>query len=397
MNTDYSVLVPPVAKLFGRYGIETGFLVATATAMSKSIMDATWPLREFLARGGFHDYRLQAKGVAAKKVYPVEIVNESGHVLSNVSLYRPETKEGDPRIWIYGLGQHAAPGELMALILDDGKLFMVNCARVNVAALLADGSSFLGRLALKLDKNAPAAAELLGNLRMLAAEGFVPSMRFGATGVGYTLETRLGIEANSRKAPDFKGIELKSSRVSNKSKLSRRVTLFSSVPEWNISAFQARQSLETFGYRESGSGRLQLYCSVDAVKPNSLGFQLDLRFDKSKLFNLNVSRNPGGEEVFVWLLEALRSSFLTKHRETFWVKANSKVMGGVEHFHYISARHTRNPSISAFERLLSDGGICVDLTMSEKSNASVRDHGYLFRVQGVRFDELFPEVATYVL
>ena len=38
----------------------------------------------------------------------------------------------------------------------------------------------------------------------------------------------------------------------------------------------------------------------------------------------------------------------------------------VEHFHFVEARHTRNPPLSTFERLLASGGICVDLTMSEK-------------------------------
>ena len=51
----------------------------------------------------------------------------------------------------------------------------------------------------------------------VSRKGFIKTMRPGDTGVGFTLETLLGIEANSNKAPDYKGIELKSSRVSKAS------------------------------------------------------------------------------------------------------------------------------------------------------------------------------------
>ena len=399
MNTDYDKLVPLVSKLLGRYGIEAGFVLPTDTAMGKAIMDATWPLREYLHRKKFHDYRAQAKGTDAKRVCPVWLIQPGGLVEAKVSMYRPKTKDGDPRIWIYGLPQYASSGDLIALIVEDGKLYAVNCRRIDLAAQLADSSSFLGQLATRLDTHAAAATELLAKLRMVAADGFVPSLRDGDTGIGFTLETPLGIAAKSSKTPDFHGIELKSGRLGKRKRTasSQRVTLFSSIPQWDKSSYSARKALETFGYHDPETGRLQLYCSVDAKQPNSLGFRLEARPDLDHIVNVNSSHGFSGEDVFLWLLDALRRSFAAKHRETFWVSAHSKRVNGREHFHFVQARHTRNPPLSTFERLLATGGICVDLTMSEKGTSLVRDHGYLFRVYGNCFDELFPEVATHSL
>ena len=42
--------------------------------------------------------------------------------------------------------------------------------------------------------------------------GFVPTMRAGNTGIGYTLETLFGIAENNIRTPDFGEIELKSQR-----------------------------------------------------------------------------------------------------------------------------------------------------------------------------------------
>ena len=399
MNDDYTTLVPPAAKLLGRYGIEAGFIIATETAMAKSIIDATWPLREYLARTGFHDYRQQPKGTLAKRIVPIQIIQESGMTEGKMSLYRPETKDGDPRLWIYDFPRYANAGDLIALTVQGSHLYAINCTRVNLSDQLANPKTFLSLLAKQLDVHAATASHLLAKLKTIGAMGFIPTMRPGDTGIGYTLETLLGIAANSSSCPDFHGIELKSGRMGllKKTATGRHVTLFAKTPEWDLGLYSARQALERFGYRDAKTARLQLFCSVDAKITNTLGFKLDARSDDDRLVNVNTRFNAKGEDVFLWVLGTLRSSFAAKHRETFWVGADSKKVGATEHFHFVQARHTRNPPISTFERLLANGGICVDLTMSEKGKAAVRDHGYLFRVYGSCFDELFPEVSTYSL
>ena len=73
---------------------------------------------------------------------------------------------------------------------------------------------------------------LLDKIKLINNEGWIESLRTGDTGVGYTLETKLGIKANSQKKPDFKGIEIKSFRKRTTGAL---VTLFNQVPNWKES------------------------------------------------------------------------------------------------------------------------------------------------------------------
>ena len=108
-------------------GYDVAFVVPTRTAMEKSIIDSHKSLQSFLKRSGLHDYADQPQGVKAK--IQANIINADKTDVTSVSLYRPKTKEGDPRIWIYGLNKFAEPYNLIALIAIKNELFIVNCSR----------------------------------------------------------------------------------------------------------------------------------------------------------------------------------------------------------------------------------------------------------------------------
>ncbi|MBF0227912.1 MAG: hypothetical protein HQK76_20910 [Desulfobacterales bacterium] len=55
--------------------------------------------------------------------------------------------------------------------------------------------------------------EFIKRFDRLKAEGFIPSTRKGATGIGHTLETYLGITENNIALPDIHEIELKAHRT----------------------------------------------------------------------------------------------------------------------------------------------------------------------------------------
>lgn len=393
--------ITAASNLFAKYGLEVAFLVPTANGLKKGIMDAPWPMREYFKRTGLHDYAAQNQGKSGKRSVSATLLKEGGESERTVSLYRPTTKEGDPRIWVYGLPDFASAGNLLAFIVESRRLYIVNCSHPGLEGMLLDPRTTLGGIVSRLDVYAPIARELLIKLREISKRGFIPSMRSGDTGIGFTLESLLGIKANSNRAPDYHGIEIKSGRMGKKNAAAYRdkITLFSQIPDWTISPFTARMALESFGYRDEHSKRLQLYCSIDARRGNSLGFILQARGDSELLANVNRKRVPEGEDVFLWGLERLRAAFSAKHRETFWVGAKTRIgENRVEHFHYLEARHTRRPTLATFDRLLEQGGICLDLTLSEKPKGkSVRDHGYLFRLYGPHFEDLFPQANVYNL
>jgi hypothetical protein len=196
---------------FNSYGAEVALIVPTQTGLQKSIMDATQIVRDFLRDSNFHDYATQGQGPDQKVTGQAFLVRPDGLESSTVSLYRPQTKNGDPRIWFSGLSRYADPWNLLALIIRDGAIYVINCSNHDVMATMSRVDAPLGALvdAGKDRGLDPVVGELIERLRAIAGRGFMPTLRVGDTGVGMTLETALGIAANSNKAPDYKGIELK--------------------------------------------------------------------------------------------------------------------------------------------------------------------------------------------
>ena len=60
------------------------------------------------------------------------------------------------------------------------------------------------------------ASELLKKIEDIHKQGYIRGINHGDTAVGMTLEHCLGIPPNDSKLPDYKGIELKASRLGGK-------------------------------------------------------------------------------------------------------------------------------------------------------------------------------------
>jgi hypothetical protein len=385
-----------VAEL-AKYGIEAGYFVPTATALSKSIVDAHEGLRRFLSSNSIHDFEQQGQGPDNKKVVEVKIVLPDSIVSRELSLYRPQTKNGDPRLWISRLSDYANPFNLIALIVDGtGTVHVVNCSRPEVWASRDKQGSPL-QILLSNAVKSDVVDELLEKLSTISAMGFVDSLRSGPTGVGFTLETLLGIKANSSRTPDYKGIELKSGRVPATGVPRNRSTIFSQVPKWELSQLKSgKEILHKYGYHNPQRNRTQLYCSV-ASEPNPQG--LFMRIDSSGQYVENIAVTPDGSEepVAVWILSELEAALAAKHKETFWIKASQRKSGSNEQFHYTKVVHTRRPLVNNFGLLIDTGKIEMDYTLSAKPSGAARDHGYLFKMWPQNFHLLFPPPINYAL
>ena len=230
--------------------------------------------------------------------------------------------------------------------------------------------------------------------RFAVKRGFVRTMRAGDTGVGMTLETLLGIAANSSQLPDFRGIELKAKRLG---RTVNRSSLFSQVPDWKQSPVgSAMGLLERRGYEREG--RLQLYHELDGKRPNSLGLKLDIDDEADLLRQVHV--DPGTATVthdVTWQMEALRRRLASKHAETFWVRAKCRGRGEAEEFCYVEVEHTRQPKVRNLEALIEAGVISMDYTLSRISPTRARDHGYLFKIHPANLGALFPPSRIYAL
>ena len=103
------------------------------------------------------------------------------------------------------------------------------------------------------------------------------------------------------------------------------------------------------------------------------------------------------EFVSAWQMRNLREALLTKHHETFWVKAVSENYDGVEYFRYDKVLHTKNPNISLLAPLLETDKITVDLAAHFKPDGKWRDHGVLFKMKPDDLPLLLGEPTEYIL
>lgn len=390
-----NVKIEDAVAIFNAAGATFGLLVPTATGYGKSIMDATIGFRDFLCEASIHNYANQRQGKEYKVKIPAQFVYPNTCVQTEASLYRPSTKKGDPRIWFSHLTRYCNPTDLLVVVATAGKLSVFNMSNEEIVKSFGIPGSFPYEIMAACSNYiSETASELLDKIREIHKMGFVKGVTHGDTNVGRTLETLLGISQNSSKAPDYKGIELKSRRGSPKkgSKGVDKITLFTNVPDWSRSNFSAKQIIETFGY-EGEHGR-QLYCTISNT-PNSQGLYLDAS-DEIDLINKAQTKQYKGD-VAVWALSKLKERLNEKHRETFWVYAKSDSVDGLEYFRYDFVKHTRKPNSTNMGSMFDAGILTVDYAMYIKPSGGVRDHGYLFRTSRDNFNQIFPLEKVYDL
>jgi hypothetical protein len=379
-------------KALTGYSVSLTLLEPTLTGLGKAIMDATAPVRQYLLDQGLHNFAEQAQGQEHKVIVDALLVGADSSIPSRTSLYRPETKKGDPRIWFSGLKDFVAPNEILALIALDGQIHVINLTRLPVEQLLSTSASNpLRELAGEIQaRDGAIAMELLGLLRAISARGPVRAELAADTAVGRTLETLLGIAINSSKQPDYKGIELKAFRKSK----GNRKNLFAQVPDWGLSKMKSSgEILDAFGYARGAD--FKLYCSVSALGPNSQGLSLRLDRDGS-LLHENSIKPPIGDFV-QWTLPVLHKRLLEKHNETFWISANAHHEDGFEYLHYTRAEHTRKPILSQFDLLLEQGIITMDHLIKRTPSGKTVEKGPLFKIKPHSVGLLFPPPQLYSL
>lgn len=379
-------------KLLTEKSVELCLIEPTGTGLEKSIMDATGSVRTYLKANNIHDFELQKQGQESKIQITSFLISSDSLVNSMASLYRPNTKKGDPRIWFKGLGSYSKSNDILGIIAFEGKLYVLNITQLDLHKLIESRiSNPLQDLVNEINQiSNEVAEELLILLNKIAAKGPVPAMLQADTAIGRTLETLLGIDINSSKKPDYKGIELKSYR----DKRGNRKNLFAQVPDWNLSKFKSSaEILNAFGY--SRGEDFKLYCTVSTLVRNSQGLKLKMDNEISQLIE-NSDKSSVGDFV-VWGLETLHKRLLEKHNETFWIAADSVTIGGKEHFQYKKVEHTKKPIVSQFDILLEQGIITLDHLIKRKPTGSVVEKGPIFKIKPNALDLLFPPSQSYSL
>lgn len=383
-------------KELSNYSMPFTLIEPTQTALKKSIIDATAPVRTFFSEQDIHDYNLQNKGPDYKIIIEnTFILTEENKIQSRTSLYRPKTKKGDPRIWFKSMPKYSHENDIFAITYLNESIYLFNISQLNIVKILdSDKSTPIKTLAKHfLENSNNIANELLDKLKDITSKGPLKALKNGDTAIGHAIETALDIVQNSSKQPDYNGIELKSYRAKKKSRENRK-TLFAQVADWKKSKFKSSaEILNNFGYQREDD--FKLYCTVSTKVFNSQGLSLKIDSDKDLL--IEVSNNPKINEFVVWSLKKIKERLLEKHNETFWISAKTEIIKGIEYFHLEKVLYTKKPNPSLFQLLIEQGEITLDHLIKRKKDGKVSEKGPLFKISKKGFDILFPEPIEYQL
>ncbi|MEO6540344.1 MAG: hypothetical protein ABIN74_05110, partial [Ferruginibacter sp.] len=109
-------------KFLTENSVSVTLIEPTQTGLGKSIMDATGPIRIYLKDNDIHDYSLQKQGPENKTLIESFLIENLSIIHSNASLYRPNSKNGDPRIWFKHLIDYVKANEILGIVAFQNKL-----------------------------------------------------------------------------------------------------------------------------------------------------------------------------------------------------------------------------------------------------------------------------------
>ena len=220
-------------------------------------------------------------------------------------------------------------------------------------------------------------SQLREQLLRLKERGYVVSMRRSDTGIGYTLETLLGVRENNLQSPDIGSIELKGHRRG----MTTRITLFT----FNRGAWKMRQKdmVKKYGYVDTNS-RTALYNTVES-KPNSSGLYTKVEEEQLRLYHVD------GTRIAEWSGSAISQRFSEKIPNLVTVYADTRINSeDKEEFWFNEAHLHRRPANDRILELLRNDIMVIDIRMHINNSGGVRNHGTGFRVQdallGMCFD-----------
>lgn len=377
----------------------------TATGLKKSILDATTPMRTYFKENKVHDYALQNKGQDNKVIIKTYILTEYKEIETQTSLYRPETKDGDPRLWIYRLKETTEADDIHAIIAPTPtSLFVINLTKVDIVKCCESSlvNPIQDLISVFYHSSNLISNELLAILRSYENQWIDTDLR-ADTAIGRQVEALLDIDMNASKLPDYKGIELKSFRSQRPS---IKKNLFCKVPDWDLSHLKSgAEIVDKYGYMSGGikSYRNTLYCKA----PNSQNLRLNMNYpddlleiEEDKIIGENQYKKIA--DVAVWRLQTLHECLLTKHHETFWIEVDTRIGDqGQEQFMFNKIEHTRNPIVSQFDILLEQSMITVDLLLGrpkvdlETGKPKKGGDAVSFKIKKSAAGLLFPDSTIY--
>ncbi len=246
---------------------------------------------------------------------------------------------------------------------------------------------------------------LIEALRAIRERGWIATKRINNDGgVGNTLEDLLGIDENNLPLPNAAEWELKAQKIGT----SALVTLFHMEPSPRAYKFVPSILLPEFGWRHRQAGRKygdsekSFRQTISTAGFSNRGFTVRVNeVDRKVLIEFNsqevddsvhpewanfVSRKRLEPQPY-WGFDDLFHKAGTKLHNCFYVKAESKKIDGVVHFHYEDIYMMKSLSIDRFIRAIADGNVYLDFDARTGHN-----HGTKFRLKSQALVALYEDV-----
>lgn len=230
-------------------------------------------------------------------------------------------------------------------------------------------------------------------IKHINKKGYIQTRRSGDTGIGKTLEDELGIQENCIAAADLGTVELKAARNNSSSML----TLTTKSPDKRGANSKLR---DKYGYKTDESIELNpnlniLHSTVNGQDFNTLNGQpfLKLSFEADKMYLEHY--DDGILDNIYWSEKSLTKAFKKKFPEDklYYVKANSKIIGGKEHFEYNKAYLLEGFDSKELLKNIQAGVIDVDIRIGifteGKKKGKSHDHGTAIRINPSKLDLCF--------
>jgi len=222
--------------------------------------------------------------------------------------------------------------------------------------------------------------EVQNRLQEIKNKGFVPSLRRGTTGIGYTFEILFGIKENNIPIPDIGGrVEIKTIRRD----LQSLITLFTfNRGVWHI---KQKELIKKYGYVDK-KGRYALKNTVFYGKSIPQGISLEVDEDKNTIHLVDTNTK---KVLATWDVYVIVGIFMTKLSKLLLVIADRKKEKGKEYFHYNEAYLLTDPSARNFIKAFKNSLIGIDIRMHLKESGEVRNRGTAFRIKEKDLLELY--------
>lgn len=374
---------------------EFALIRMTDTMFEKSIIDASEEMRLFLKAENIVNFEEINQG--EKRMRDSTILLSESSVITKMSFYRPKTKNGDPRFWVYKFRHYVDVRTLIYFTVFKNRIVvipLINHPDFNIKMKTYFGDN---------EKEEQMVKRFRDKISVVKQSGWVMSVspyKLNDKDIGETLERELGIQINNLKTPDFEGgIEVKGKNIKSKTK----DTLFSMVPNWEISAVKSSNEMAlNFGYEDREyEGYKALFVTV-SQKPNAQGLFLEVDEVNEKIHQKCLI----GDEisnVCSWDFKDIMQRLYNKHPKTMWVVAEHTWINSMVYFKYLKVEYSRDPIFTQFLYLVKEGVITFDWRRRAYVDAKVKlgpskiDYGQGFRIDPSKRKLLFGEVVDFEL